>query len=71
MHILKLYLWYNAKKVNKVFMIGSESITKGASLQSYNEFASLHSGVNSLFLAKHLCLAGIRSLPALCEAHYK
>ena len=34
------------QKVNKVFMIGSQTFARGTSLQSYNEFVGSRSGVN-------------------------
>ena len=42
---------HNAKKVNEVFVIGSQSFAMGASLQSYNKFVGLCSGVN--FIIPH------------------
>ena len=47
---------YNAKNVNKVFVIGSQSFARGASSQSYNEFVDSHSGVNFIIPRETLVL---------------
>ena len=47
---------YDAKNVNEVFAIGSRSFARGGSLQSYNEFVSLRSGVNFIISRNMLML---------------
>ena len=51
-------IWYNARKVNEVFVIGSLSIVSGASSWSYNKFVGLHNGVN--FIIPHETLVPCR-----------
>ena len=62
-------LWYNAKRVNKVFAIGLRSIARGTSSQSYNKFVGLHSGVNFTISCEKL--VPCRDSIILCERFVK
>ena len=44
------------KKVNKVFVIGSQNFAKGTSSQGYNKFVGSHSGVSFIIHCEPLIL---------------
>ena len=57
----KMYVQYNATKVNEVFTVGSQSFVRVQVREIITNLLVRAVVLSSLFLASHLCFAGIYS----------